>query len=227
MAATIPILIVGGVVLLIVLIIVLALRAAKKRTEAWQKAAEDLGLTYFGRSNLVMQRFAHLHVFQLGSSPRITEGITGDTGETEITVADYEYTTHSTDSENKTTSSTTTYTLCFVNSATLNLPHCRLELKIALLNFFRKLFGGKEICITEDPEFVKDFVLRGEDEEAVRKLFTPEVRAWFIDRRKQWSNFEGCANGFVFYASRGVKPELAKEMLKDGVELMTLLRAKE
>ena len=92
--------------------------------------------------------------------------------------------------------------------------------------FFDKVaakFGQKEISFEFSPEFAKKYLVKGDDEEAVRRLFSPSVMAVF----EQQNNLscEVVENRLlVFRPDRTVKPEDLRDFLDNAVQLLELLR---
>ncbi len=190
----------------------------EKRTAAWQRVAADLGLVYVGPGAGLESRFGHLRLFQQGHSRRTTGGITGDSGDMEITVADYRYTTG-----HGRTRHTHVQTVCILRRRWLDLPACSLRPQRRLSDFLGRLFGGQDIDFADDPEFSSAYVLQGENEDAVRALFTPERRARFAAQRGKNFHFEAQADTFLFHTGRRVPPEQTRELMQQAIEMLRVL----
>lgn len=69
-----------------------------------------------------------------------------------------------------------------------------------------KMFGRSDINFPESPEFSRKFVLRGDDETAIRALFTPALRQALEAHERL--TVEGAGELlFIFRAGRRAKPE--------------------
>jgi len=207
-----------GIAALVIIIIVLNQWFEKKRKEAWQKAAEDLHIEFLGNNNNVLSRCGGMKLFSRGRSRRFLNAICGDAGDTNITLGDYRFRTGSGKNSN-----TRVYTLCVLQSNQLNVTGCYLRPQIAFFDSIGAMLGGQDIDFEEDHAFSRAFVLQGEDEEAIRKLFNSEVRRWFVDRKDRHLQFEARNNTLVFHTGRRHKPDQAKELMQEALEIMNLL----
>jgi len=78
-----------------------------------------------------------------------------------------------------------------------------------------QMFGMQDIDFEESPDFSKMYRLRGPDETAIRKLFSPEIRQFFAATAKQ--NVAG-GGRFLFWWQSGQLPpaERLDEWLEQG-----------
>ena len=58
----------------------------------------------------------------------------------------------------------------------LNLPRSVVRPQDPIADMVGKIFGGLDIEVDADPEFSRSFVIQGDDEIAVRSIFTQGVR---------------------------------------------------
>lgn len=217
-----PILFIAVAVGLVGGVLVLSHWFQRKRTEAWQQAAADLGIQFLGNRSDVLARCAQMKIFSRGQSRRVTNAIAGDAGDVEITLGDYRYTTGS--GKNRSTHS---YTVCVLQSAKLNLPHCYLRPEVRFFDAIGAMLGGQDIDFSDDPDFSRAYVLQGDAEIAVRELFDPDVRAWFAARGGRRFHFEAFANTLVFHTGHRRKPTEAKDLMQQALEIMNLLAKNE
>lgn len=195
--------------------------ANKKRTEAWQQIAADLGLPFHGKENNVLHRFGHLKTFTQGHSHRVTNAIIGDTGEMEIVVADHRYTIgHGKGSH------THKHTICILRSRKLQLPHCLLRPEGRLFDFLGGLLGGQDFDFDEDPAFSSAYVLQGDIEIAVRNLFDADTRQWFVARQNERFHFEADNDVLLFHTGRKVKPQETRRLMEEAIEIMHVLESR-
>jgi len=214
-------LIIAAVVVLVIALIVISTVQQKKRTEAWQRIAEQLGLTFLGDNNDLLKRFGHLRVFQHGRSRRMRNAVVGDAGDTEIAIGDYRYTTGG-----GRNSKTHDQTVCILRSDELDLPHCHLRPEIRFFDFLGGLLGGQDIDFEEDPVFSKAYVLQGSHEGTIRQMFDEPTRAWFSQRRDRRFHFEALGDTLVFHTGRHVKPQQTPELMQQALEIKKLLAAR-
>ena len=210
----------GGIGIVIVGIWAAVSVAQKKRREAWQRAAEELGLPFLDANTGVMSRCANMKLFSQGRSRRFYNALEGDTGDTKITIGDYRYTTGS--GKNSTTH---VQTRCVLHSSTMHVPNCYLRPENAFFDKIGAMFGGQDINFADNPAFSGAYVVQGDSEPAVRELFDENVRAWFAERRGRRFHFEAKGDKFVFHYGKKLKPEEASRLMQEALEIMNLLRS--
>ncbi len=216
-----PAMVIVPLVILGIVAFIASLFVASGRTQAWKAAAVDLGLTYHGKNNDVETRFGHLKTLQLGYSRRVTQGIFGHYGEMEIAISDYWYT--GTRGENDHTAH---QTICVLRCDELRLPHCSLRPEGRLADFFRGLLGKQDLDFDEDPTFSSAYVLQGKDEEAIRELFDADTRQWFAARPTKKFHFEADNDTLVFHIGRKVKPQEARRLMEEAIEIKNILASR-
>lgn len=120
--------------------------------------------------------------------------------ELNFTLFDYQYTVGYGKS-----SSTYYQTVTRMQSAVFRLPAFILYPE----TFFAKMgkaFGRSDINFPESPEFSRRFILRGDDEAAIRALFTPALRQALESHQRL--TIEGASDLlFIFRAGRRAKPD--------------------
>ena len=211
-------LVLGVIVALVVVSIAFSAWYQKKRTEAWQRVAGELGIPFVGDNNDVLTRCSGMKAFSSGSGRRFRNAIQGDAGDTKITIGDYRFTTGS--GKN---SSTYVYTVCVLQSDKMNVTGCYLRPEITFFDAIGAMLGGQDIDFAEDNAFSRAYVLQGDDEESIRSLFNSEVRAWFVDRSDRRIQFEARGNTLVFHTGRRRKPDEARQLMQEALEIMSLL----
>lgn len=214
-------LIVGGIGLVVVGIIVLARWSEKKRGDGWRQAAEELGIQFAGEQNDVLSRCSAMKIFNRGHSHTFRNAIEGDAGDTRITIGDYRYITGS--GKNRSTHS---QTVCVLESAGMDAPHCFLRPTVAFFDRIGAMLGGQDIDFADDPHFSRAFVLQGEDEQAIRDLFDDRVRAWFMAQKGRNLCFEAWGNRLVFHRGRLEKPGEARRLLQEALDVLGALAVK-
>lgn len=191
----------------------------KKRREALEKVAADLGLEFFpqGIPGLLgmLQGFA---LFNTGRGHSITNTIRGVTDDVELSIFDLTYTTGSGKQ-----SHTHRQTVIRFASSRLNLP----DFAVSPEGFFHKivkLFGVKDINFVEDSGFSSSFLLQGTAETEIRQLFGPGVREWFSQRKGITAAGQG-SQLFFFRAEQRVNPDKIPGLLEEGFQFFKLVAA--
>ena len=192
-------------------------RLEKKRTDAMEQAAREMGLTSFyprddgGTFSLVSQ----FHLFSQGHAKKITSVMHGEVSDMEVRIFDYTYTTGS--GKNAQTSRQTV--ICF-RSPKLDLPSFSLRPE----NFFDKigsLFGYRDIDFDTHPVFSKHYLLRGSDEEAIREAFDEDVLVFYEEHDGLCT--EGSGPTLIFYrAAQRAKPENIRAFMEKGFKVAGL-----
>ncbi|MHB8897386.1 MAG: hypothetical protein ACYC6Y_01420 [Thermoguttaceae bacterium] len=210
--------ILGGIGLLVVGGISLSLWTEKKRREAWQRTADELGLPFLGDGSEILRRCATLKAFDRGTGRKLYNVIQGDAGDTRITIGDYRFTTGS--GKHRTTH---VYTACVLESGNLRTPHCYLRPQVAFFDRLGALLGGQDINFDDDPEFSSAYVLQADTEAAARQLFGEELRSWFAARKSERFYFETRGSLLVFHYGKTRKPAEAGQLMQQALEAMGLL----
>jgi hypothetical protein len=190
----------------------------RKRTEALERVAREMGLGFYPRdAGDMITTLSGFHLFSQGHSKKITNVMHGETNDMEVRILDYEYTTGS--GKNSHTSRQTI--VCF-RSPTLDLPAFSLRPE----NIFHKigaLFGYQDIDFDAHPVFSKHYLLRGSDEEAIRSQFHEGVLTFYEEHRGLCT--EGNGQQLIFYrAAQQVKPDEIRSFLDEGLKTVGLFR---
>lgn len=160
--------------LLVVGLFVLAFRREKQRREGLARIAEELSFSFQAADDEgLLTRFGQFELCSVGRSRRAFNCLRGETQNVAVTIFDYRYRTGS--GKN---SSTHTQTVVGIESEDLDLPQFSLQPE----HFFHRLlnaFGYQDVDFGDFPEFSRKYLLRGQNEEAVRQLFTAPVVAHF------------------------------------------------
>lgn len=156
---------IAGFIVLAGVLIYFSKIQAKKRTEGLTEFFLNLSFR-----NVEQYEIPSFKMTSRGRSRRRYNNFEGRAAGLDISVFDYRYTTGS--GKN---SSTHTNTIAMTNA---NLPYFILSRE----GFFEKIadkFTNRDIDFHDYPEFSDKYVLKGEDEQAVREVFTPETLNFF------------------------------------------------
>lgn len=174
---------------------------AKKRTQALQETAQQIGFNFVGTdpSSTTQTRTA---LFHKGSSHKFRNIMNGSFGGFQASLFDYSYTT-----SNGRNSSTWTQTVAaFMQNSRLPLFELRPE---GFLDRVGDVFVHRDIDFESHPEFSRRYMLRGLEEQAVRELFTPALLTFFeaLPPEKKWHIEGGEGTLFVYRSAATVKPD--------------------
>ncbi len=188
----------------------------KKRREALQKTADELGFEFYPQGDVtLLGRLGRFYLFQQGHSKRLYNLLRGEANDLEVLVFDYTYVTGSGKS-----SHTWSQTVVCFQLADDVLPHFEMRPE-SVWHRIGQLFGYQDINFESHPVFSKKYLLRGSDEEAVRELFTDEVLSWFEDT--EGMSVEGRGDRLLFYRqAKRADPELIRRLLEEGFKVLNL-----
>lgn len=215
----IPLLIMAVVGAMIAIGAIAGLYAEKKRREAVQAVADDLGLAFYrdGDSRLVDQ-LADLQLFSKGRSRRIANMIQGETEEVVMGIFDYRYTTGSGKK-----SHTYRQSVVFFRAMDLSLPHFEMRPQ-GFFHGIGKIFGYQDIDFESHPRFSKTFVLRGTNDELVRATFDGKLLSAL--EQKPGICLEGRGTDLIFYRhGKRAKPHQLRELMQEGFDVLAMFRA--
>lgn len=165
------------VFLIIGLIVVLAVyswQKEKERTQALQVTASQLGWSFAASAPLNMiaglERFA---LFSQGHSREIKNFMYGEASGVKAAVFDYIYITgHGKHRQ------THAQSVVYLEPVYLNVPYFTLRPEGFMHKVFQA-FGYQDIDFGQRPEFSKQYILRGQDEPAIRQTFNDGLLAFY------------------------------------------------
>ena len=210
-----------------------------KRSEAIRSVAFSLGMSLEDWRDVdAMQRFGPFHLFSQGSEKKVRNCLSGSIDGVDVTTFGYEYTVAGGES-----SYTYRQTVVVFRSNKLSLPEFELRPSSIVESFkivgaIKALVGKDEdesIKFDTDPDFSKSYFLKGNDESAIRHVFSRTVLEYF--ERHKGLSVEGRDEILIFYRAeshdtdigyRGarVKPDQIKLFLDEGRAVFDLFRMK-
>jgi hypothetical protein len=219
MTIAIPILFVAGMLAVVGTIAYVSYRAEKKRTEELKQVAADLGFDFAPEGDAVfLQRLSNFHLFAQGHSKKLWNLLRGTSDNLEVAVFDYRYVTGG----GKHSHTWKHSVICFQFEGR-GVPAFALRPE----NVFHKIgswLGYQDIDFDSHPVFSKSYLLRGEDEDAIRKLFTTAVLEYY--ESQPGLSAEGSGNTLLHYrhAAR-VEPNAIRSFMEDGFRVLALYRS--
>lgn len=194
--------------------------AGKKRKEALQQISQEMGYAFLLEDkdfNGQIMALSQFEIFNKGRNRKAYNILRGQKRDAQAVVFDYKYTTGGGRS-----SQTHHLTLAML---TLEQPEL-VQFSLRPRGLFDKVaskFGQREISFESVPEFSKRYLVKGIDEEAVRRLFNLAVTSFF----EQQNNIscEADANRLLVYRSdKTVKPDELRAYQDSASQLLELMR---
>ena len=190
----------------------------KKRTEALQRVADQFGLSFSAQGN--QQQIIELgwsELFSRGHSKKVLNLMRGSNQGREVAIFDYHYVT----GHGKSAKSWRSTVACprFDGPP---LPGFSLRPE-GTWDKISGWFGGADIDFDTHPKFSRAFLLRGQDEPAIRLIFTPNVLNYYEQRTGV--STEGSDLTLLFYRhGKRVPPDGVSQFLADAFEALSLFR---
>ncbi len=180
----------------------------KKRTEALQMLAVQIGFTFNPDAGPESLPCSGLDLFQRGRARKVKNLMRRREAGAETLLFDYRYTTGSGKNSN-----TWHQTVVALEKPGASMPSFGLQAENVIFRLISML-GYQDIDFDEDPEFSNRFNLRGQNVEAVRSFFTAERRAAVCAGKP--FNLEGAGDWLIAYRpSRPLKPEEIPSFLEE------------
>jgi len=183
--------------------------AARKRTEAMSEMARMMGWEFRAKDReLLGENLIGLRLFEQGRGREFMNVLRGGEGKERILLFDYAYTEGSGKSQH-----TARQSVAAFERAGRGLP--RFELRPEnLLHKIGSVFGYRDIDSKDFPAFSKAYLLRGQVEDDVRKVFKP-IAIQYLEYNRGWC-VEGCGDWLVMYREgRRAEPEDIPAFLED------------
>lgn len=217
-AAWIVIAIALATIAVIAVVSLISRRNRRKRAEAMERVAGELGLAYLpiGSDGLVAE-LSKFELFSKGRAKKVANMLQGGSGDRRLAIFDYQYTTGGGKSTHVWKS--TVLSLRFDGAEMPAFMLRRKHAGDAIASWFR----GKGIEFEGRPTFSRRYLLRGDDEPAIREVFTEPVVTYFEENQGLF--VEAAGNEMLVYRlGQQVRPEGLNEFLGQGLELLGLMR---
>jgi hypothetical protein len=210
------------VILLIILLMGVGIVGAifyleRRRSKKIEEVARSLGLTFRRKATDADNALpAGCHVAAIGHGRVVSNVLeAARSAELNFTLFDYQYTIGHGKSSN-----TVQQTITRMESGLFRLP-AFLLFPESFLAKMGKMFGKSDINFPESPEFSRKYILRGDDEAAIRTLFTPALRQTLESQDRL--TIEG-AGGllFIFRKGRRLNPDQIAARLEQDKRIAAL-----
>jgi hypothetical protein len=212
-----PILFSATFLIVIVFVILYQKKKERERTEQMRAVANFLQWNF--AEIVPWNMIANLDYFTLfnqGHNKQIKNFMYGEANGVKAAMFDYIYVTGS--GKNRTTHF---QTVTYLEPANLRAPYFSLRPE----GFFTKImtaFGYQDIDFGQRPEFSKKYLLRGQDEIAIRQTFGDQVLSFF-ETYQGTSVDAGNNQLFVFRAGHRCQPQEAQNQLALALNIANLL----
>lgn len=216
----IMIVVIGGVLGIVIFSIIIAKKREQARREALEKFAADLSLDFhpMGHETLA-SRINAFKLFNSGHGRHMSNVILGETELVNVAIFDYRYTTGSGKHQH-----THRQTVVAMESPELEIPSFTLRPEM-LFDWFGSIMGFQDIDFDDHPQFSKMFVLKGDNEEAIRRFFDSELLDFFASRKG--IAFEGAPGKFIYFkGGKTTRPEDMREYLEEGYSVYSAFVAR-
>lgn len=204
----------------VMMIIAAASRREKKRTAELKDTAASLGFEFIPKDNSeYLKSLKTLNSFsRIGRSQKILNLMRGRSSNIEVTIFDHTYVI-STGEHSHTRKQSV---ICFQSEA-FSLPDFTLAPK-KFWNKIGSMLGRQSIEFNTHPAFSENYLLRGDDIDAIREVFTPPVLEYFEEHLGY--NAEGSGNQLLLYkASKRIPPAETTAFLEEGLQALSLLHS--
>ena len=209
--------VIGGVIVVLIGSSLYGIYASQMRANKMEALARSLGYTFRGRataadSDLVIG----CYLGETGSEPAVSNVLeVARTPELKFILFDYAYTTDDGD-----TSTTTHQTIARIQAPLLKLPSFLLFPE-TIFSRIKVLLGGVDVNFPDSPGFSDTFILRGQDEAALRAIFGPALRQALEPLHNL--TIEGADDAlFIFRAGRRIEPDELVARIEENKRILAL-----
>jgi hypothetical protein len=214
--ALVSILFIFLIIGVIVVVVVYSWQKEKERTRVLQATATQLGWSFVARPPLNMiaglDRFA---LFNQGHSGEIWNMMYGEAQGIKAAVFDYVYITGY--GRNR---QTHYQSVVYLEPGNFSLPYFSLRPEGLLYKIFTA-FGYQDIDFGQRPEFSRQYILRGQDEQAIRRTFNDRLLA-FYESYPGTSTDGGGNQLFIYRGGYRFQPQEIQSYVGLGLEVANL-----
>ena len=208
-----------GIIALVVGVIIWGVHThEKERSVQFQALAGKLGLKFHHEGDpAVQEALGHLRLFKRGRRRKSKNMLSGRTQDVDLAVFGYRFTTGHGKNQRTHKQSVISF-----QSPHLSLPDFELRPE-GMFHKIGQAFGYKDIDFDSNSEFSKRYLLRGEDEPAIRDIFNPELLAMITSLHRV--SVEASGDRLIFYrASKRIDPEEINACMDEGFRVFGLFK---
>ena len=210
-----------AVVGFMIVIGIMAARRDKRRRAALPLEAQQLGLTFEAESPATVGRFSErLRLFQFeGREPRVANRMYGRREGLDVELFDFGLSIRA---AGKRRWQEQTVVVVAVPGAPLAPFKVDVDVPFGKLVMASRGVTVRDFDFADHPTFSRRYILAGDDEAAVRRIFTPAVLAWFEAANPLWVECLGDAVAFYRWGVL-VGPGECRARLDEALGLVRLL----
>jgi hypothetical protein len=202
---------------LIVFLVIYQRKKEKERTQQLQLAAGQLGWGFMPEAALNMiPNFERLGLFNQGHGKEIKNMMYGEASGIKAAVFDYTYVTGSGKHRQ-----THFQSVVYLEPANLAVPYFSLRPEGVIHKIFSAL-GYQDIDFGQRPEFSRQYILRGQDEPAIRQTFNDRLLTFY--ESYPGTSTDGGGNQLLVYrAGYRFQPQEIQSHVGLGLNVLNLL----
>lgn len=212
-----------GVIALMVVVGIVAARRDRRRKAALPLEAQQLGLTFEAESSATLARFNdRLRLFRFeGREARVANRISGRRDDLDVELFDFGLTIRAGGKRRW-----QEQTVVVVRVPGVPLPAFKVDVDVPFgkLIMARRGAAVPDLDFPDHPSFSRRYILDGDDQQAVRRLFTPAVIAWFEAATPLWVECLGDAVALYRWGTL-VGPGECRARIDEALGLVRLLVA--
>ncbi|UCH45615.1 MAG: hypothetical protein JSV11_02620 [Nitrospiraceae bacterium] len=211
-----PLSILAWVVIFFIVLAFIAYSQGKRRGEAFQKFARQRGLSYAKKGDVnAVSAFSEYHLFAANTEKTVSNMIFGEPGSVSVSLFDYRFRTAASRS-----ASGKSQTVAMGKSRRLTFPAFELYPQ-GTFHTMLSIPGKQDINFQHQKGFSERYILRSDDEGAVRSIFTDQVLSFFESHRGLTVIAQG--DTLVYYRDgKLIKPGTLNSFLSDLLEMFRL-----
>jgi hypothetical protein len=191
----------------------------KERTQALQATAAQLGWNFAPQAPMNMiSSLERFPLFREGHSKQIKNFMYGEAQGIKAAVFDYVYVVGSGKNRH-----TYFQSVVYLEPPDLNVPNFSLRQE----GFMQKVlsaFGYQDIDFGQRPEFSRQYILRGQDEPAIRRTFSDRLLS-FYESCPGTCTEAAAGQMFVYRSGYRFQPQEVQSFVGLALQLLNLLRA--
>ncbi len=214
-----PVSFIPWVIAALVIFIFIAYAQGKKRTEAFHRFARRKGMSYAKTSDLpVPEEFKDLELIPDNTINTVSNIMQGEVEGVSVMICDMR-TTKITGNRSMPTHQTG-HTVAILQGNQIDLPFFTMHPANFVYNMLRTL-GRKSIDFPSHPEFAHTYVLKGDDDNAIRMSFHDQALAYFT--KHTGMSIEARGDRLLYFRfGKLLKPEELNTFLSEGLAVFRL-----
>jgi hypothetical protein len=209
--------VIGGVIVVFIGSSLFGLYASRMRANEMEALARTLGYTFRGTATAADSELViGCYLGETGSKPTVSNVLeVARTPELKFILFDYAYTNDDTE-----TTTTIHQTIARIQTPLLKLPSFLLFPE-TVFSKIRGLFEDADVNFLDSPGFSDKYILRGQDEAALRTIFSPAVRQAL--EPLEHLTIEGADDAlFIFRAERRIEPDELVARIEENKRILAL-----